>query len=181
MHRHTPLLGSVLLVALAAAATGCDIVPGTPAGPSWHDPTATPARFDPSTPLAQRVMLVGEMGSETAVLSPNVATTASSVSPYSSSVRIDAEDVSNRWWVMTSVSFGHSLSELAALPIGTEVSGNSVMGCSGPRHGDYTFDHTTSEVLLHVEQGANPTTRLLRFWAAWGGQSVEGAMEVQIP
>lgn len=50
------------------------------------------------------------------------------------------------------------------------------IGCSGPAHGNYTFDGPATELELQVDEGPTPGSRLFRFFARYpDGQHVEGA------
>lgn len=115
----------------------------------------------------------------------------------STTVRIDAEDTSARWWVMTSLTVLGGLDHAALQPgarlvfsrTGSSVEGLrvSVLGCSGPRRPHYTYDRYADTVTVHVLPGSFPSTRRMVFTAVFpsstpGGpsQRVQGAFEYEL-
>lgn len=106
----------------------------------------------------------------------------------SSSVRIDAENTSAQWWAMTSLSFSGSIHHASLVPGARFVFNSSsrptvdaagtalyvtALGCSGPRHGDYTFDHPASQVTVAVSAGPTADTRRMDFDAQFAGPNGE--------
>ena len=107
----------------------------------------------------------------------------------SSTVRIDAENTTARWWAMTQLSVVGSLSHATLVPgahlvfngstrantaTGTTPLFVSALGCSGPQHGQYTFDHAATEVAIDVGEGPDATSRTFTFVATFislGGET----------
>jgi hypothetical protein len=107
----------------------------------------------------------------------------------SSSVRIDAENTSARSWAMTQLSFAGTLHHPSLVPGAHLVFGRSgttgragggatalnvsVLGCSGPRLNQFTYDHGADEVTVDVSEGPTADTRRLAFDAKFAGPSGE--------
>ena len=107
----------------------------------------------------------------------------------SSTVRIDAENTTDRWWAMTQLSVTGTLHHASLVPGAhlvfasrSRVTGASagatplfmsVLGCSGPRHGQYTYDHTAEQVTVDVSEGPTADTRRLAFDAQFAGPGGE--------
>lgn len=103
-----------------------------------------------------------------------------------STVRIDAEDTRARWWAMTQFSFSGSLHHPRLVPgaqlvfgprsAGPRATGGdaqalyvSVLGCSGPRRNQFTYDRGAEEVRINVSEGPSPDTRRIDFDATFEG------------
>ncbi|MDO9018168.1 MAG: hypothetical protein Q8S73_23245 [Deltaproteobacteria bacterium] len=108
----------------------------------------------------------------------------------SSSVRIDAENTEARWWAMTQLSISGSLRHPSLVP-GAHLVFNrrdrtttrtatgaaplfmSVLGCSGPRLNQFTYDQGAEEVTVDVSAGPTEDTRRLSFDAKFNGPTGE--------
>lgn len=151
--------------------------------------------------LGQAELLRGDMGnirgftSNTVELRTRVPSGGSSAT-----VQLDAVNTREEWWVMTPLSitggFNHpSLQPGAHLVFesGSSVRGTvtgsptlrvAVLGCSGPRRPNYTYDRTARRVEVDVEQGSSWDTRRMRFTATFDGpssqtQTVTGSFEYE--
>lgn len=107
-----------------------------------------------------------------------------------SSIRLDAVNESARWWVMTQFNFNRPLSDPAWAPglVQTFTPGTTspeglsvnLIGCSGPRRDNYTYDGAPTRVTVHVQEGSSPGSKLVSFAAYWGGNgSVTGSFEYE--
>ncbi len=113
-------------------------------------------------------------------------------SPTLATVQTDAVDTSQHWWAMTRLTINGGLDHPDLHP-GAQVvfdpqhpvspGGLDVMvvGCSGPRQGDYTYDAHATGVVLNVKPGSSPDTRAIAYTAYFDGptgrQTVEGEFE----
>lgn len=138
----------------------------------------------------------GFVGSEATVAGSDYGTT-------SSSVRIDAENTRARWWAMTLLSITGSLRHPALVPgahfvftgrsrpSAQTVAGEApplfmtVLGCSGPRRDQFTYDQGAQEVTVDVSAGPSEDTRRLAFDAKFAGpqgeQHVTGSFVFEAP
>lgn len=130
----------------------------------------------------------GDMGTVRGFGGAEATITGSDYGDASSSVRIDAENTSARWWAMTQFSVSGSLSHPSLVP-GAHLVFNartraaarptagatplfmSVLGCSGPRLNNYTYDRNADEVTVDVSAGPTEDTRVLAFDAEFAGPS----------
>ena len=107
----------------------------------------------------------------------------------SSSVRIDAGNTDARWWAMTQLSISGTLRHPSLVP-GAHLVFNrsdrttrtgagaaplfmSVLGCSGPRLNQFTYDQGAEEVTDDVSAGPTGDTRRLAFDAKFSGLTGE--------
>lgn len=174
-------LFSILLAALALFA-----VPFTLAcaGPPPLDPGG---RSGPATIGELRVwnaQLSGSMG-EIRDFRGGTSTIEGHFDPAGTWVRVDADGPS--WWAMTGLTLDGDLMGPDYAP-GTHrqyvsgiVSGDptapgaDVMGCSGPAHGDYTYDTHSQTVELWVT--GTSASRHLRYEVNFDGQITEGSFD----
>ena len=107
----------------------------------------------------------------------------------SSSVRIDAENTDARWWAMTQLSISGTLRHPSLVPgahlvfnrsnrttrtgAGAAALFMSVLGCSGPRLNQFTYDQGAEEVTVDVSAGPTEDTRRLAFDAKFNGPTGE--------
>lgn len=109
----------------------------------------------------------------------------------SSTVRIDAEDTSARWWAMTRLDVTGTLRHPALvpgarltftpgttprMPAGMAPLSVRAVGCSGPRLDDMAFDVPAEQVTFAVSAGPSAGTQRLDFTASF--VSASGAQEV---
>lgn len=102
-------------------------------------------------------------------------------------VRLDTVSGPGATWVMTQLTFRVALTDpsWATTPVQTftlreQASGLvSVIACSGPRRGTYTYDGSPSRVTVHVEPGEAPGSRVVTFAQYWDDRShmVTGSFE----
>lgn len=132
----------------------------------------------------------GDLGSVEGFDGASATIAGSDYSTSSSSVRIDAENTAARWWAMTQLSFAGSLHHPSLVPgahlvfssrsrTTTRPSGGatplhvSVLGCSGPRLNQFTYDRSAEEVTVDVSEGPAADTRRLAFDAKFAGPNGE--------
>ncbi len=131
----------------------------------------------------------GDLGTVTGFAVPGAEMRVTQ-SGSTASVRIDAENTSARWWAMTVLTIGGGLNHPSLQP-GTQLrfqrgrsaaaSGLSVsvLGCSGPRRDNFTYDANAESVEVNVEEGPTPDTRRIVFDAEFNGprgpQQVHGS------
>ena len=151
--------------------------------------------------LGQAELLRGDMGNIRG-FSSNVVELRTRVPSggTSATVQLDAVNTRDQWWVMTQLSitggFNHpglqpgahlvfeSGSSVRSTTTGTTALRVSVLGCSGPRRPNYTYDRTARRVEVDIEQGATWDTRRMRFTATFDGpssqtQTVTGSFEYE--
>lgn len=138
----------------------------------------------------QAELFRGDLGSVRGFEGANAEITASDYGTSSSSVRIDAENTAARWWAMTQFSVSGSLHHPRLVPgarlvfnaqtrasyggsAGATALYVSVLGCSGPRRNQYTYDHSADEVTISVSEGPAPETRRIDFDAKFTGTGGE--------
>lgn len=103
-------------------------------------------------------------------------------------VRLDTVNGPGATWLMTQLTFRVSLSDPSwtTTPVQTFTLGGapssgltSVIACSGPRRGNYTYDGSPSRVTVHVEPGDAPGSRVVTFAQYWNDRShvVTGSFE----
>lgn len=105
---------------------------------------------------------------------------------YGANLRIDSEG--RGWWVMSSISVTGDLAGAAFAP-GTHrvfTSGTysadenvSVIGCSGPEYGNYTFDGPADEVTIDVTDLGGGQRRM-SFVARYGSETTRGSVDYRI-
>src|SRR5262249_30944365 len=144
-------------------------------------------------PAVQGAWLEGTMGGVTADRAAGASGTAT-IDTGLEGLRIDMENTSARWWVMTRIEFSRTL-DLRTVPVGTVITPDSgyysaasavpsivhVQGCSGPSHGDWNYDEASGDVSVRVEAGSRPDTRTLVLTAGFGANTMHGAVELQVP
>jgi hypothetical protein len=147
--------------------------------------------YDPSAPSAQQPLMLesgqavlrGPMGHVAATPGAEVQYQVQGIGATSQSVRIDAVDATDQWWVMVNLHLPVTVARLAQQPVGSDVTGTlSALGCSGPSFGHYTFDSSAATVTATIEDDGVPGQHSLHFWATWGigtnAQTVEGAVAI---
>jgi hypothetical protein len=201
MNTNLQLVG--IAVCIAMTATGCmrefrswlrddGSTDYTYSDPSYSDPY-----YDPYTPetniVVQDGILAGAMGDYSGFEAVAYEQTAYDYG-YSANVRLDAGE---GYWVMTSFNIEGGLNHPDLAPGAHLVFDNaarydtyyepsaepelfvSVVGCSGPSQGDYTYDDTATEVVVDVEQGLTENDRVILFTATYDHygtpQVVEGS------
>jgi hypothetical protein len=105
---------------------------------------------------------------------------------YGANLRIDSEG--RGWWVMSSINVTGDLAGAAFAPgthrvftSGTYSESNnvSVIGCSGPEYGNYTFDGPADEVTIDVTDLGGGLRRM-SFEARFGGELTTGSVDYRI-
>ncbi len=122
-----------------------------------------------------------------------------STSASSSSIRIDADDASARWWAMTRIDVTGSLRHPALvsgarltfnrdaptpMPSGMAPLAVRAIGCSGPSRSAMAFDEPAQQVTLAISAGPSVGTRRLDFTASFGasgGQQITGSFVYEVP
>jgi hypothetical protein len=152
--------------------------------PSWHDPNdTTKISFSSDLRSYERAMLVGELGDIPEADGARVI--VAGAAGGSSRVRIDLDDPATGSWRMVEITFPSPL-ERETLVVGTELDSSvvsesesvHVLGCSGEFHGALDWDHEADRTVVRVEAGGQSNRRIVRFYASFGSQAVEGAFEV---
>ncbi len=125
----------------------------------------------------------GDLGTVRAFEGRAAEVTGSDYGTTTSTVRIDAEDTTARWWAMTQLSVSGTLHHPRLVPgarlVFNASSGRtgglhvSVLGCSGPRRDQFTYDRPADEVSVNVSEGPSPDTRRIDFDAKFDGPGGE--------
>ena len=105
---------------------------------------------------------------------------------YGANLRIDSEG--RGWWVMSSINVTGDLAGPAFAPgthrvftSGTYTGSDdvSVIGCSGPEYGSYTFDGPADQVTIDVTDLGDGLRRM-RFEARYGSEVTTGSVDYRI-
>jgi hypothetical protein len=140
-----------------------------------------PYSYDETTLEIDPGYLAGSMGNYTDFTAETYETSGYTYGTDSTTVELNAGD---GYWVMTRLNI---TGDLKAVEPGTHlefdsgsyewgsgdtysgdvVSYVSVTGCSGPSHGDYTYDSGSQTVVVDVEQGATVDDRVVYFEATY--------------
>ncbi len=152
----------------------------------YEPPNEIPPPYNDGTLIVDASAQFGAMGDVRGYEADAVASYASYSGTYSS-VRLDS--LTDNYWVMSSLSFENL--DLVNAPAGTYRSDPtgyygggtvyiSMTGCSGPSYGNYTFDSTSQEVEVTIEDNADGS-RSLAYRAifqdyAGGSQVAEGSL-----
>lgn len=190
------------LLAVFLPETGC-YIPGPPeedgpaptrSGGSGGSTTPTAGLHGPVTYRGLGELLEGSMGNVRtfAGRAPDLQIAESS---GSDSVRLDAEDTTARWWAMTAITLRGGLRHPDLRPgavlqfsnvsgaRGTTGLNVTVLGCSGPRRNQYTYDRNAENVTVWVHQGSRPELYRLEFVAQFptsgNPHAVRGAFEYE--
>ncbi len=179
MTRHGIVLGCAVVL---AAMCGCGGAPDAGSG------GATDTR--PTGPTVGQVPTVSNVGTMQGSLGSVQSFGSGTVRVQGqggATVQLDAVNTDARWWVMNRMTFTPALSD-PSWAVGmnqtfsnglTSASGQRIwaMGCSGPSMGDYTFDGEPTTVVVHIDPGSTPGSKLLSYAAYWGTQAVTGSFE----
>lgn len=182
MKIHRVLCAAGLMTAATWALGGC--YTGSVYEDSSSRTLVPPTNSRTQTIVGQGEALVGSMGEysnfNTGDSEMRITTSrsgATSASQVLSSVRLDAEDTRVNRWVMTQLTvYGGLLNPMftpgMTATFNTQSNtgvGVQVLGCSGPQRGNYTFDHSATQVTVHVEAGPRDNSRRMTFDANFQG------------
>ena len=188
------IVGALVIAAGALGTGGCyydfsDDRDDTPTAPPSYDSRATAPPGNASQWSGQADIFRGDLGTVRAFEGTAAEVTGSDYGTTTSMVRIDAEDTSARWWAMTQFSITGSLHHPQLAPgarlvfnsrsnrnissDGTPALYVSVLGCSGPRRNEFTYDQNADEVTVNVSEGSSPDTRRIDFDAKFSGAGGE--------
>ncbi|MBI5512595.1 MAG: hypothetical protein HY909_02440 [Deltaproteobacteria bacterium] len=189
------------LVAGAFAYGGCYLPPpdqdrDRDEAPRASARTARPTGlWDPQALVSGAESLRGDLGNIRAFASEDVelrVAPGSGTRPIAQ-VQLDAVNESQRWWVMTRMTLtgglshpslqpGATLTFTRGSPTAPGALGVNVLGCSGPRRNNYTFDRSADRVDMRVLPGSTPDAVRVEFTATWNAatqppQVVRGVFE----
>jgi len=145
--------------------------------------------LDPRTVEVMDGLLVGDMGDYEDFVAPAYEATAEAL-PFATLIEIHGGE---GYWVMTRllVQGGLMQEELdvgahveVGRYVGPEALQVTVLGCSGPRHGSWTYDQGATGVIIDIEEGEDPDDRVMRFSATYlhegRDQVVEGSFGYRV-
>jgi len=189
------MISTLVVVSGALALGGCYYGSGGLGGEPEADgttasaPRASGGSTGSNVTVGAADQFAGDLGTVTGFAVPGAELRVTQ-SPSTASVRIDAENTRARWWAMTVLTIQGGLNHPSLQP-GTQLrfqggrSGStngltiSVLGCSGPRRDNFTYDGNATAVEVNVEEGPSPDTRRLVFDADFntpqGPQRVHGS------
>jgi hypothetical protein len=185
------MVGTLLVALGAVGMGGCyyDFGDDRDAPPPGSYDSYGPTPSNSTRWTAQADTFRGDLGNVEGFGGMTATVAGSDYGTASSSVRIDAEDTSARWWAMTQLSVSGSLRHPSLVPgahlvfgAGTRTSTRtpgaaalyvSALGCSGPQLNHYTYDHSADEVVVDVSAGPTEDTRRFTFDAKFAGPSGE--------
>jgi hypothetical protein len=185
------IVGTLLVALGAVGMGGCyydfgdDRSASPPPPPSYGSTAPTNA----TRWTAQADTFRGDLGNVLGFGGMAATVAGSNYGTASSSVRIDAENTSARWWAMTLLNVSGSMRHPSLVPGAHLVFNNrtrpasstpsdaalfvTAMGCSGPRLNQYTYDHNAEEIVVDVAAGPTDDTRRFSFDARFAGPGGE--------
>lgn len=180
------MISTAVVLAGAMAFGGCyygsDGLGGEDDTPTAAAPRGATGSTGSDVTVGTADQFAGDLGTVTNFAVPGAELRVTQSSTYASA-RIDAENPRARWWAMTSLTITGGLNHPSLQPGtrlrftngGAPAESNglrvSVLGCSGPRRDNFTYDSTATNVEVEVEPGPTPDTRRLVFDAEFAGPS----------
>jgi hypothetical protein len=182
------MLWLAIITMLCTTTTGCmfDYLTDWDDDDTYYDDYEDPYAYSEATVEIDDAYLAGDLGNYEGFVEPAYETSGNTYGDNTTVEIHGGED----YWVMTRLEIQGSLQHRDLAPgahlefdnstYGWDDSGEpqlfvSVVGCSGPSHGDWDYDSTAGRVVVDVEQGPTPNDRVVHFQADY---DYEGTVQV---